>query len=92
MQEQIRNEQLTAVMTKLEGESGFLHTQNDTMVRKQEKLQVRQVLDTALVLTIANCTCVAQGPGGCNLNNAYCSLAAVIFLSLPVCALTVAFC
>ena len=38
--EQIRNEQLTAVMTKLEGESGFLHSQNDTMVKKQEKLQV----------------------------------------------------
>jgi len=40
VREQIRNEQLTAVMTKLEGESGFLQTQNDTMVRKQEKLQV----------------------------------------------------
>lgn len=40
MREQIRNEQLTAVMTKLEGESGFLQSQNDTMVRKQEKLQV----------------------------------------------------
>ncbi|DBA91706.1 TPA: hypothetical protein ACH3X1_003305 [Trebouxia sp. C0004] len=39
VREQIRNEQLTAVMTKLEGESGFLQTQNDTMVRKQEKLQ-----------------------------------------------------
>ena len=38
--EQIRNEQLTAVMTKLEGESGFLRSQNDTMVKKQEKLQV----------------------------------------------------
>ena len=40
MREQIRNEQLTAVMTKLEGESGFLCSQNDTMVKKQEKLQV----------------------------------------------------
>ena len=37
--EQIRNEQLTAVMTKLEGESGYLCSQNDTMVKKQEKLQ-----------------------------------------------------
>lgn len=41
VREQIRNEQLTAVMTKLEGESGFLQTQNDSMVKKQEKLQVR---------------------------------------------------
>lgn len=40
VREQIRNEQLTAVMTKLEGESGFLNSQNDTMVKKQEKLQV----------------------------------------------------
>lgn len=40
VREQIRNEQLTAVMTKLEGESGFLRTQNETMVKKQEKLQV----------------------------------------------------
>ncbi|KAL3137705.1 hypothetical protein ABBQ38_004975 [Trebouxia sp. C0009 RCD-2024] len=39
VREQIRNEQLTAVMTKLEGESGFLNSQNDTMVKKQEKLQ-----------------------------------------------------
>lgn len=40
VREQIRNEQLTAVMHKLEGESGFLQTQNDTAVKKQEKLQV----------------------------------------------------
>ena len=40
VREQIRNEQLTAIMTKLEGESGFLQTQNDSMVKKQEKLQV----------------------------------------------------
>lgn len=40
VREQIRNEQLTAVMTKLEGESGFLRSQNDAMVKKQEKLQV----------------------------------------------------
>lgn len=40
VREQIRNEQLTAVMRKLEGESGFLQTQNDTAVKKQEKLQV----------------------------------------------------
>lgn len=40
VREQIRNEQLTAVMTKLEGESGFLRSQNDTTVKKQEKLQV----------------------------------------------------
>ena len=43
VREQIRNEQLTAVMTKLEGESGFLRTQNDSMVKKQEKLQVSNV-------------------------------------------------
>ena len=40
VREQIRNEQLTAIMTKLEGESGFLQTQNESMVKKQEKLQV----------------------------------------------------
>ena len=44
VREQIRNEQLTAVMTKLEGESGFLRTQNDSMVKKQEKLQASAVL------------------------------------------------
>ena len=32
VREQIRNEQLTAVETKLEGVSGFLHNQNDSMV------------------------------------------------------------
>ena len=40
VREQIRNEQLSAVMTKLEGESGFLQSQNDSAVKKQEKLQV----------------------------------------------------
>ena len=40
VREQIRNEQLTAVMRKLEGDSGFLQTQNETAVKKQEKLQV----------------------------------------------------
>ena len=46
MREQIRNEQLTAVMRKLEGESGFLQTQNDAMVKKQEKLQASFALNT----------------------------------------------
>lgn len=46
VREQIRNEQLTTVMRKLEGESGFLQTQNDVMIKKQEKLQASSVLCT----------------------------------------------
>ena len=54
VREQIRNEQLTAVVTKLEGESGFLHTQNQAMLNKQEKLQVSQPV-------VVMCPCRRQG-------------------------------
>ena len=41
LREQVRNEQLTAILRKVEGEAKFLEGQSDTMRDKQARLQVR---------------------------------------------------